>query len=90
MAPGDRAWIVPVIPVRADRRLSIERGKPRTARYRVVYGPHRIELTATEARTDWDRWPTRLRSGVRDGAFILWSVNELGCRTAPMIYRPIQ
>jgi hypothetical protein len=59
-------------------------------RYRVALGHERTEVSAEEARAVWDAWPEGQRTGKRDGAFILWSEDELGRKTLPTIYRPVR
>lgn len=58
-------------------------------RYRVLVGSVRSEITADEAREDWDSAPEDQRTGRRDGAFILWLTDERDCRVAGVVYRPI-
>lgn len=57
-------------------------------RYRVTAGLETAVLAAELARMAFDAHPDHLRSGSRDGAFILWHLDELGRRCAPVICRP--
>ena len=58
--------------------------------YIAIIGAEHLELTETEAQAIWDDWPADKRTGKREGAFILWSVDERGCRVVPLIFRPIR
>jgi hypothetical protein len=58
-------------------------------RYLAILGAEHLELTETEANAIWDDWPAEQRTGKRDGAFILWSMDERGCRVMPLIFRRI-
>jgi hypothetical protein len=57
--------------------------------YRVTIGGQKLELTADVARRIWDEWPEQQRTGKREAAFILWGLDRLGCRCAPVICKPI-
>ena len=58
-------------------------------KYRVRLGWECEEMSADQARAAWDATPEGQRTGKRDGAFILWSIDDLGRLTAPVIFRPI-
>lgn len=58
--------------------------------YRVTLGRMQDVLADEEARAMWDATPEGLRTGRRDGAFILWDLDELGRRTFPIICRPVR
>ena len=62
----------------------------RPVKYQATLGEDQVELTADEARAVWDEWPEAQRTGIREGAFILWDMDELGRFRSPMIYRPIR
>lgn len=59
-------------------------------RYLAILGAEQLELTEAEAHAIWDEWDADQRTGKREGAFILWSLDERGCRTMPLIFRPIR
>lgn len=56
--------------------------------YVVTVGLDHDVLTAEEARSLWDVTPEHLRTGKRAGAFIIWSEDEIGRRTHPIICKP--
>jgi hypothetical protein len=58
-------------------------------RYRVTAGVETAVIGAELARAAFDAHPKQLRSGKRDGAFILWDLDELGRRCAPIICKPV-
>jgi hypothetical protein len=58
-------------------------------RYRVTAGLDIVEVDADQARMDWDMHHPDLRTGSREGVFILWARDGFGMRTAPVIYRPV-
>lgn len=60
------------------------------SRYRVTCGLESDEMSDLLARALWDAHPEGLRSGEREGAFILWRANERGMRCAPVLFRPMR
>ena len=58
-------------------------------KYRVGLGGEYEVMAADQARAAWDATPEGQRTGKRDGAFILWSMDGLGRLTAPVIFRPV-
>ena len=56
--------------------------------YRATAPDGAVTISADEARRAWDLTPEHLRSGRRDGAFMLFDEDELGRRT-PIVYQPI-
>jgi hypothetical protein len=57
--------------------------------YSVSLCGERDIIPAHLARAVWDVTPDDLRTGSRDGAFILWDEDERGWRTRPAIFRPV-
>jgi hypothetical protein len=57
--------------------------------YQVRHGFDIAEVAADVARDQWDQTPSNLRTGAREGSFILWSRSEHGYLTAPVIFRRI-
>lgn len=57
--------------------------------YRVVAGLEHETIPAEIARVCWDATPAEMRSGDRQGAFILWVPNHLGWRGSPVIFKPV-
>lgn len=64
-------------------------GSVTMTRYRLTLGYQTAVVDADLARTAYDAHPADLRSGERDGAFILWSLDHLGRRCAPIIAKPL-
>lgn len=57
--------------------------------YRVTIGLDHDEIDDSHARLLWDLADEGMRTGDREGAFILWHLNESGWRTVPTLFRPI-
>lgn len=55
---------------------------------RIVGLDHSV-IPEEVARAEWDAWDDALRSGEREGAFILWRLDAHGWRTIPTIYKLI-
>lgn len=53
-------------------------------------GLDRREMTAVEARAWFDFAPEQLRTGEREGSFILWKPAPNGWRGIPALFRPIR
>jgi hypothetical protein len=48
--------------------------------YLRILGLDRSIVPAVIARAEWDAWTESLRSGEREGAFILWRLDAAGRR----------
>ena len=57
--------------------------------YRVTLGFEATHVSGRSARAVWDLMPDDLRTGDREGAFIIWQRDPRGFRTAPMIFKPV-
>jgi len=57
--------------------------------YRVTIGLDTDTIDDSHARLLWDLADDEMRSGSREGAFILWRLNANGWRTIPTLFRPI-
>ena len=57
--------------------------------YRVTLGLEATHVSDRAARALWDLMPDELRTGDREGSFIIWQRDRRGFRTMPMLFRPI-
>lgn len=57
--------------------------------YKVTLGFEHDVIPAALARAQWDLTPEGMRSGEREGAFILWSPDANGWRGKPVVFRPL-
>lgn len=58
-----------------------------TGMYLVRHGLDTAEVAEDVARDQWDQTPEDLRSGEREGSFILWARTAHGFLTSPVIFR---
>lgn len=56
--------------------------------YRVTLGFDHDVIPAPLARAQWDLTPENMRTGEREGAFILYQSDPNGRRCMPMVFRP--
>ena len=56
--------------------------------YQVTLGLEATHVSERVARALWDLMPEDLRTGEREGSFIIWQRDERGFRSSPMIFKP--
>jgi hypothetical protein len=57
--------------------------------YRVTLGLEATHVSDRAARALYDLMPEDLRTGDREGSFIIWQRDAKGFRTMPMIFKPV-
>lgn len=72
-----------------EKRAARESTARPVCRYLVTCSFGSVAVSAHVARAFFDAHPEDQRTGDRERAFILWQVDELGRRSAPVLFRPV-